>query len=378
MKNPDPARQGKARKYNELCRHLLFLELGIGAVLLLALLFTGASAKLANFLAFPLPWSAVLYLLILAASYGVIVAPLSYYEDFVLPHRYSLSTQNLASWLRDKAKAVALGLLLGLCIVIVIYWLMENLPALWWLATGLIMFLLSLLLNWLTPTLFIPLFFKLKPLEHGELKDRLANLARRARVNISDVLSLDLSSKATTANAMLAGWGKSRRVIISDTLLEGYSEDEIEVSFAHELGHHLHHDIAKLMAIQAVTFLLAFYLADLALKVGVALFSFQGISDIAAFPWLILILAVFMLVLQPPLNWYKRHIELVADKTALELSNNPQAFVNLMTKLTDQNLQEAEPGRWAKLLFYDHPLYSERVKLAHNYETEKQSKEANF
>jgi STE24 endopeptidase len=378
VKNPEPARQGKARKYNQLCRRLVFLELGVGVVLLLALLLTGASAKLAKFLALPLPWSAVLYLLILAASYGVILAPLSYYQDFVLPHRYSLSTQNLSGWLRDKTKAVVLELLLGLCIVIVIYWLMESFPALWWLAAGLIMILLSLLLNWLTPILFIPLFFKLRPLENSELKDRLGNLARRANVNISDALSLDLSSKATTANAMLAGWGKSRRVIISDTLLEGYSEDEIEVSLAHELGHYLHHDIAKLIAIQAVTFLLAFYLADLALKAGVVLFSFQGISDIAALPWLILILAVFMLVLQPLLNWYKRGVELVADETALELSNNPQAFVSLMTKLTDQNLQEAEPGRWAKFLFYDHPLYSERVELAHNYEAEKQSKEANF
>jgi STE24 endopeptidase len=258
-------------------------------------------------------------------------------------------------------------LLLGLCLVIVIYWLIENLPSLWWLAAGLIVFLFSLLLNWPAPTFFIPLFFKLRPLEDGELKDRLANLARRAKVNISDVLSMDLSSKATTANAMLAGWGKSRRVIISDTLLRRYSEDEIEVTLAHELGHHLHHDIVRLVVIQAVTFLLAFYLADLALKAGVVLFSFSGISDIAALPWLILVLAVFMLVLQPPLNWYKRRIELAADETALELSNNPQAFVNLMTKLTDQNLQEAEPGRWAMILFYDHPLYSERVKLAHDY-----------
>lgn len=378
MKNPDPARQEQARKYNELCRCLLLLELGIGIALPLALLFTGASAELANFLAFPLPWSAALYLLILAASYGIILAPLSYYQDFVLPRRYSLSTQNFSGWLKDKAKAVALELLLGLCIVVVIYWLIETFPALWWLAAGLIMILLSLLLNWLTPTLFIPLFFKLKPLENVELKDRLTNLARRAKVNIGDVFSLDLSSKGTMANAMLAGWGKSRRVIISDTLLEGYSEDEIEVSFAHELGHYLHHDIPELMAIQAATFLLAFYLADLALRAGVALFSFQDISDIAALPWLILILAVFMMVLQPLLNWYKRRTELAADRTALELSDNPQAFVSLMTRLTDQNLQEAEPGRWAKILFYDHPLYRERVELAHNYEAAKQSREANF
>ena len=176
---------------------------------------------------------------------------------------------------------------------------------------------------------------------------------------------MNLSSKATTANAMLSGWGKSRRIIISDTLLQGYSLDEVEVTLAHELGHHLHHDIAKLMAAQTITFLLVFYLANLALKAGVALFSFHGITDVAGIPWLILVLAMLILVTRPALNCYNRHIELEADKTALELDNKPQAFISLMTKLTDQNLSEAEPARWAKLLFYDHPTYNERVKLAH-------------
>jgi len=295
------------------------------------------------------------------------MAPLSYYYGFVLPHRYGLSKQALASWLRDKVKASGLQLLLGLCLVIIVYWLIGHLPALWWLATVLIMFLVSLILTWLTPTFLIPLFYKLKPLEEGGLKEKLVDLARRAGVDIAECLTMDLSSKATTANAMLSGWGKSRRIIFSDTLLKGYSWDEIEVTLAHELGHRLHHDIPKLIGIQAATFLLAFYLANLTLRAGVVLFSLQGISDIAGLPWLILVLAMLILVLQPALNWYNRRLEIAADETALALSNNPQAFIGLMTKLTDQNLSEAEPSQWAKLLFYDHPPYNERVKLAHNY-----------
>jgi len=365
VKNPDPARQQKAREYSKLSRRLLFFELGIGAILLLALLFTGVSARLVSFLPFASPWSAALYLLILVSGYGIIVAPLGYYQDFVLPHRYGLSTQNVLGWLKDKAKSLPLGLLLGLCLVTVIYWLMERLPSLWWLAVGLIMFLLTLFLTWLAPTLLISLFFKLEPLKEGELKERLANLASRAKVDVKDVFSMNLSSKATTANAMLSGWGKSRRVIISDTLLQSYSFDEIEVTLAHELGHYIHHDIPKLMLIRTVAFLLAFYLTSLALMAGVVLLSFHGISDVAGFPWLVLVLAVFMLLLQPLLNWYNRRIELAADEAALKLSNNPQTFIGLMTKLTDQNLIEAEPGKWTKILFYDHPTYNERVKLAY-------------
>jgi STE24 endopeptidase len=372
---PDPARQQKAREYSRLRRRGSLIQLAIGGILLLVLIFTPASTELAGLLAFPFPGSIVLYLLTLAAGCGVILAPLSYYCDFVLPHRYSLSKQALANWLKDKVKAWGLELLLGLCLVIIVYWFIGHLPVLWWLAAALIMFLVSLILTWLTPTFLIPLFFKLKPLEEGELKEKLVNLARRAGVDIAECLTMDLSSKATTANAMVSGWGKSRRIIFSDTLLQGYSWDEIEVTLAHELGHRLHHDIPKLIGIQAATFLLAFYLANLALRAGAVLFSLQGVSDIAGLPWLILILAMLILVLQPALNWYNRRLEIAADETALVLSNNPQAFIGLMTKLTDQNLTEAEPGRWAKLLFYDHPTYNERIKLAHNYISRSQRSE---
>jgi STE24 endopeptidase len=364
---PDPARQQKALEYSKLLRRGSFVELGIGLVLLLALLLTPASTALASRLAFRFPWSAALYLLTLGAGYGVIIAPLSYYYGFVLPRRYGLSKRNLASWLRDRAKGMGLQSLLGLALVMMVYWLIGHLPALWWLAVAAIMLLGSLILTWLTPTFLIPLFYKLKPLEEGELKEKLVNLARRAGVDIAECLTMDLSSKATTANAMLTGWGRSRRIIFSDTLLRGYSWDEIEVTMAHELGHRLHHDIPRLIGLQAVSFLLAFYLANLALRAGVVLFSLQGTSDIAGLPWLILILAVLMFLLQPALNWYSRRAETSADETALALTNKPQAFVTLMTKLTDQNLSEAEPRRWAKLLFYDHPTYNERVRLAHLY-----------
>lgn len=372
---PDPLRQQKAREYAKLLRRGSFVRLGIGLVLLLALLFTPASTSLAGLLAFPLPWSAALYLLVLVAGYEVMVAPLSYYYGFILSHRYGLSKQNLAGWLRDRAKGMGLQLLLGLALVTIVYWLMGRLPALWWLAVAAIMFLGSLILTWLTPTFLIPLFYKLKPLEEGELKQRLVDLARRAGVDIAECLTMDLSSKATTANAMLTGWGKSRRIIFTDTLLQGYSWDEIEATLGHELGHRLHHDIPRLIGLQAAAFLLAFYLANLALTGGVILFSLQGISDIAGIPWLILILAILMFLLQPALNWYSRRAETSADETALALTNKPQAFVTLMTKLTDQNLSEAEPGRWAKLLFYDHPTYNERVKLAHNYISRSQRSE---
>lgn len=363
----DAERQQKARQYSKLTRRLLFIELGIGIALLLALLLSGVSAKLAEFLVFPLPLSAALYFLILAFGLGIMMVPLGYYQDFVLPHRFGLSHQKLASWLADRTKALALGLLLSVCLVIAAYWLIEFLPSLWWLAAWLIVLLVSLVLTLLAPTILISLFFKLEPLPDGELKQKLAYLGRRAGIDIKDIFTINLSSKSTTANAMLGGFGKTRRIILSDTMLREYSPEEIEVALAHELGHHLHHDIAKLFCVQAMAFLLAFYVTNLALEGGVMLFPYQSIGDIAGLPWLLMVLLALFFILRLPLNWYSRHIELAADKAALQLSDNPEGFINLMTKLTDQNLSEAEPVHWERVLFRDHPSYNARVKLAHEY-----------
>jgi STE24 endopeptidase len=213
----------------------------------------------------------------------------------------------------------------------------------------------------------LPIFFKLEPLNDVELKQRLMNLAKRAQAQIVGVFTMDLSSKGTTTNAMLAGLGKTRSIILSDTLLQQYTAEEIEVILAHELGHHIHRDIPKLIAVQAVVVLLAFYLSDLILRASLVPLGFQGIADVAAFPVLFLSLAACGLIVTPFINAYSRYVETSADEAALELTDKPQAFVTAMTKLTDQNLNVADPSRWVELLFYDHPPYNKRVGLAQRY-----------
>ena len=364
---PDVERQELAKKYARLMRRLSFAELTVVGVLLLVLVFGGISVKLSHLLAFPQPWASALYFVILVVGLGIILMPLTYYQGFILPQRYGLSNQTIGAWLRDRAKASALGTLLALAVVILVYFLLDRLPDVWWLWAGVLLLLLSLLLTRLTPTLLLPLFFKLEPLGDVELKQRLMNLAKRDQTQIVGVFTMDLSSKGTTANAMLAGLGKTRSIILSDTLLQQYSPDEVEVILAHELGHHLHRDIPKFIAVQAVMILLAFYLAALVLKASLVPFGFQGIADVAAFPLLFLSLAAFGMVVTPLINAYSRYVETSADEAALELTANPQAFVTAMTKLTDQNLIVANPGRWVEFLFYDHPPYTRRVDLARRY-----------
>ncbi|MBN2463406.1 MAG: M48 family metallopeptidase [Dehalococcoidia bacterium] len=363
----DTKRQELAKEYARITRRLSFVELAIVGILFVGLILGGLSAKLSYFLAFPQPWASALYFIILVICLGVIMMPLTYYQGFILPHRYGLSSQNFGAWLADSAKASAIGFILGLGMVIFVYWLLDRFPDVWWLWAGISVLLLSLLLTRLTPTLLLPIFFKLEPLGNSELKRMLINLAKRAQTQIVGVFTMNLSSKGTTANAMLAGLGKTRRIILSDTLLQQYTAEEIEVILAHELGHHIHRDIPKLIAIQAVAVLLAFYLSDWALRASVMPLGFQGTADVAVFPLLILSLAVFGLMVTPFINAYSRYVETSADEAALKLTANPQAFITAMTKLTDQNMNVAEPSRWVELLFYDHPPYNKRVDLAQRH-----------
>ena len=241
--SPDIERQNLAREYARLTRWLTFAQLLIAAILLLILVFGGFSARLSHSLTLSQPWTSAIYFLILLIGLGIITMPLSYYQGFILPHRYGLSNEKLGGWLTDIAKMAALGITLGLVVVIIIYLLLDQLPNTWWLLSGILLLLLSLLLTRLTPTLLLSLFFKLEPVNDLELEKKLMNLAERAHTRVCGIFTMDLSNKSTTANAMLAGLGSTRRIILSDTLIQKYSPEEIEVILAHELGHHIHRDI---------------------------------------------------------------------------------------------------------------------------------------
>ncbi|MCL0053288.1 M48 family metalloprotease [Dehalococcoidales bacterium] len=346
---------------------MVFSELALAGILLLLLGLSGLWLELTELITLPVVPAAIIYFVILMVTYGVLSAPLSYYRGFVLPRRYGLSIQKFTGWLGDEIKAGLLSLTLGAGIVAAIYWFITSFSQIWWLLSWGIIILLSLILTILAPIIIFPLFFKMKPLDDADLKLRLEQLAQRAKAKVCGVYTMELSSKGTTANAALMGLGKTKRIVLSDTLLEQYSPPEIEIITAHELGHHHHHDTFRLFIAQSAIWLVGFYVTDLVLKATVIPLGFSGISDIAALPLLILILATFSLMVAPVTNTYCRHLEVAADEYALRLTDNPKAFINTMTKLTDQNLAEAQPSRWVEFLLYDHPSYSKRVEHANYY-----------
>lgn len=362
-----PERQKQARDLARISRRISILELLLEALLLLAFMFTGASVYLRDLLPSAFVLRVCLYILITGAVFGLLFSPLSYYQGFVLPHRYGLSHQNFSGWLTDQLKGAALVIVLGIAIGVVIYWLLATLPALWWLGAGLFIVALSLLLTQLAPVLIVPLFFKLEPLSDTSLSQRLEELAHRANTKVKGVFTADFSSKSTASNAGLMGLGPTRRIVLSDTLLQQYSPEEIEVVVAHELGHHRHGDIPRLILLQSFLILAAFFLAHLVIRKFSLSLGLAGLSDIANLPLLVLTLGGFLLLIATFLHMLNRHLEMQADRYALRLAPHPEAFVTAMAKLTDGNLSEANPPWWDELLFYDHMPYNKRIARAKAY-----------
>ena len=372
----DPARQQQASQYARLKRRLSLAELLIGAGLLAALLISGLSDNLTGLFNMSTVPAAALYFIGLVLAYQLLTAPLSYYGGYMLPRRYGLSTQGLGGWLNDVFKAAMMALMLGVAMVAAVYWFITTWPDAWWLLAWGLVLALSALITVLAPLFLVPLFFTMKPLADTELKERLEALAKRARVAVGGIYVIEFSAKGTTANAALMGWGRTRRIVLSDTLITGYSPEEIEVFMAHEMGHLRHNDIYRLFVVRAAILLVTFFFTGLIFE-ATAPVSFGGIADVATLPLLAMIFAGLNLLTAPLASGYSRRIEAAADSYALELTGDARSFINAMTRLTDQNLGEATPSRWVENLLYDHPSYASRVAYANSLSARKANQEGN-
>jgi STE24 endopeptidase len=362
--------EDKAARYHRLKRRASIASLVWSALLLGLLLVTGRHAALRDFVERAFPAAPVLgYVFCLSLMSETIGLPIGFYSGFVLERRYELSNERLGSWLWDQAKAFGIGLLLGGAAASVLYWLMYLFPERWWLAAGLAFSLVIVGLTNLAPVLFMPLFYSVKPLDRDRLRSRLLGLAERAGARVLGAYEWGLSSKTKKANAALAGLGGTRRILVSDTMLDEYSEDEIEVVLAHELAHHVHGDIWKGIVFESALILAGFYVASRVLEALWRVAGLRGVADVAGLPLVLLAAGLVSLVMMPAAHAMSRAFERSADRFALDLTRNPSAFISAMKRLGAQNLAEEHPSRVVQWLFYSHPPMRERIAAAEAFRT---------
>jgi STE24 endopeptidase len=374
--------RGRALRYSRIQEWLVLIEWAWSLLINIIALATGLSARLRTWAARIAPWrrDAVLpYATVVTILSFIASLPLSYCRGFVVEHCFELSNQTFRAWFGDQLKGLGVSLAIGVPLLQGAYWVIRRWPEWWWAILSALTAPFSVLMSALAPVLLLPLFNKFEPLHNRALAERIKALAAREGVHVADVLQMDMSRQTKKANAAFTGLGKTKRIVLGDTLLKEFSEDEVEVVIAHELGHQVHGDIWKLVALSApvsvVSLSAAHYLAPpLITRFGArwGLDTEQGVADVAALPLLALIGGAALLVVMPILHALSRNfIEHPADRYALDLTGKRTAFISAMEKLGRMNLSNPQPSTLVKYLLYSHPPLQERINFARSYTSRK-------
>jgi Zn-dependent protease with chaperone function len=361
-----PDERVRAGAYHRPLYLALLADLTIAAGLLAAL----AWSPLGDWLFSPLTSlspvaAAAAYAALVTVFSSVLRMPLAFWRGWLRERRWGFSTQGVGGWLGDRAKGLSVSVVLGAGAWAAAVALARALPGWWALPAAVALALGVLLLSFVAPVVLEPLFNRFRPLEDETLVARLRLLSQRAGVPVRDVLVADASRRTTKVNAYVSGIGRTRRVVVFDTLLQATDAAEVEVVVAHELGHRSEGHVVKLT-------LLAMAGAGLAVFVLWAVLGTR-VGDPRTLPQALLLLLALELAALAPGAWLSRRFERAADRCALELTGQPAAFARTHLELARRNLSDLEPPRLAYLFLFSHPTAPERLALGRAWQAENPS-----
>ncbi|MFC1480960.1 M48 family metallopeptidase [Candidatus Neomarinimicrobiota bacterium] len=352
-------RQTVSKEYQ---RTKLFLALGstfIGWIYLFVLWISPLGNRLVEQAAkVEQPYAGFLMFLLLAGLIAQLYSlPLSFYSGYMVEHKYGLSNQSLGRWGWEQIKGSLVGLVIGIPVLLVFYFFLRYYGPNWWLPVALFVFGFSIILGRLAPVLLFPLFYKFEALEESQLAHRIQQLCEGEGLSVSGVFRFNLSKNTKKANAAFTGLGKSKRVLLADTLLDNFSEDEIAAVVGHELGHFKLHHIWKGMALGTVITFVGFYLVS-TIHNGLV----DDVTSLSGLPLLGLLLGLYSFVSGPIGNLFSRRHEFDADAYSIQLLGQGSDLGTALDKLAELNLGDREPHPLVEFLFHSHPSVNRRVE----------------
>jgi STE24 endopeptidase len=355
-------------------RYWLFaIGTALRLAILLLLVATPASAALRN-LAVRLspahPAVAVaIYIALLVLTYELLTLPLGYYVGFVREHAFGLSTQTRAAWFLDRIKGTLLALVLAVPVGSLLALLWRRYPGRWILPAWGLGGLAMVLLVALAPVVIDPLFNTIRPLGDASLRQRVLALAQRAGVPVEQVYEMDASRRTRKGNAYFTGLGRTKRIVIYDTLLTTSSPEEVELVLAHEIGHWQRAHIWKGLGLSFLGLGIVLWCGARVLEWAVyrGRLHLAGPADVAGLPLFLLVLFVLNLASLPIQSGISRYFERQADQTSLELTGNAPAFIRSEVQLARSNLSDLTPPSAVVWLLYSHPPVMERIRMAEQF-----------
>ncbi|MFT3781894.1 MAG: M48 family metallopeptidase [Nibricoccus sp.] len=307
-------------------------------------------------------WDDALFLIATGVLLSVPSVPLDWWAQFRLEERFGFNKSTLRLWITDKVKGALLGFAIGFPLLWALLSLVRLAGPSWWVWGFALVFAFQLLMLVLYPKLILPLFNKLTPLPEGDLRTRLLALSERTGFKASTIQVMDGSKRSGHSNAFFTGFGKFRRIVLFDTLIEQLKPDELEAVLAHEVGHYKRGHVPKMIAVSAVLMLGGFaaiaWLAEApwfnaafglpAGDIASAFLLFGLLSGLATF-WF-----------TPIGNYFSRKHEYEADAFARDAMSGPTPLVGALRVLARKNLSNLTPHRWFSGFYYSHPTLVER------------------
>ncbi|HUS59589.1 MAG TPA: M48 family metallopeptidase [Planctomycetota bacterium] len=305
------------------------------------------------------------YVLMFAAIRTIVSAPLVYYSGYVLGRRLGRLKQTLGQWLVFNLKGAAVALIFTWALFLMFQLLVRAYPRGWWALTGAALAAVTILIVYLQPVLLAPIFYKFTRLEEGPLRARLLELCRKAGIEAREVFVQHESSVSTQTNAYFAGLGKTKRIVLYDNLLNSHPPDEVAAVVAHEAGHWKRRHLLMGLGVSAVMGFAGAYLLYRLFQVEAAEWLFgAALDELAALPVLVLLGSLAGALLQPVESAASRALERQADRSALELTGDADAFIRVQVRLVRDNKADLLPHPLLVRLYASHPTALQRIDFA--------------
>ncbi|MGA9777947.1 MAG: M48 family metallopeptidase [Verrucomicrobiia bacterium] len=341
------------------------LEDAWSAVVLLIVLFSGVLPRAFRFFAQGLDqsaWAMAAFLFAVGFAMSLPGLPFDWFSQFRLEEKFGFNTTTPKIWWTDRLKGLLLAVVLGYPLLVLILKTAEWTGAWWWLWAWAAWLAFQFLMLVLAPVLILPLFNKFTLLPEGSLRERLLALAQRTQFRARSIQLMDGSKRSRHSNAFFTGFGRFRKIVLFDTLVQQLTEPELEAVLAHEIGHYRKKHIPRMLAFSAISSLAGFYLISVLARQDwfYRAFGFAPGNLAPALLLFGLLAGTVTFWFSPLIHRWSRRYEYQADAFAARVMNEAQSLVGALRKLNEKNLSNLTPHPWYSGFYYSHPTLLER------------------
>ena len=309
-------------------------------------------------------WAGLIFFAVPGLIGAVADLPFEYYHLFSIEEKYGFNTITRKTWLMDLFKSLLITVIIGIFLLSLLLLMIQYAGGSWWVWAWLIFFGFQILMAVIYPTVISPIFNKFTPLENGELSEKIRHLAEKEGFAIKGVFQMDAAKRSRHTNAYLSGFGKTKRIVLFDTLLKAHDDDEILAVLAHEIGHSKMNHLWKQLFIMGLFSLMLFYLISEMIS-WAPLYHAFGFSEMPNYAGLFLVVVLWEpmgFVLSPVAMAISRSFERDADRFAKKTMRTAQSLVKALKKMGKDNLSNLRPHPLYVYFNYSHPPLLERIR----------------